>query len=216
MITTQSSNTNNSRRRRSGVKDNVSHIQMIKENFIAPYRDIDLPEDESQIVLTQELANVGFENMKPKNKKDYIISLFPRKLFADLYFAWCKDCSENITPENAKYFRDELLMRKNKDFKNYNFHSMRIAKNFVIAFVGNIDNTQINKLDLSDNLITDICMHNLKNIISSKRCISLNLASNMISTEGLKIVQNEIINSESLLYLNVFCIKLVWCCGRKL
>jgi hypothetical protein len=190
-------------RRRSGVKDKESHGQQIKDNFILPYKDVDLPEDESQIVLTQEFANIGFENMKAKNKKDYIISLFPRKLFADLYFAWCKDCSENITPENAKYFRDELLMRKNKDFRNYNFRGMRIAKNFVIAFVGNIDNTQINKLDLSDNLITDVCMHNLKNIISSKRCVSLNLASNMISTEGLKIVQNEIINSESLTYLNV-------------
>jgi len=147
--------------------------------------------------------NLGYELKKGINKKDYIISLFPRRLFAELYFAWCKDCSENITFDNAKYFRDEILLRNNKDNKNFNFNSLRVGKNFLLAFIGNLDANRIHKLNLSDNLITDVCMHNIKNIISSKKLVYLNIASNMISTEGLKIFQKEVIESETLKYLNV-------------
>lgn len=151
----------------------------------------------------QNYAQNFDEFKKGVNKKDYIYSLFPQKLFAELYFAWCKDCSENITIENAKYFRDELLLRNNKDNKNFNFKSMRVNKNFLMAFIGNLESHRINKLDLSDNLISDISMHNIKSIISAKKVVYLNLASNMISTEGLKIFQNEVINSDSLKYLNL-------------
>jgi hypothetical protein len=34
--------------------------------------------------------------------------------------------------ENAKYFGDEILIRGNKDNKNFNFKSMRIGKNFLL------------------------------------------------------------------------------------
>jgi Ran GTPase-activating protein (RanGAP) involved in mRNA processing and transport len=94
-------------------------------------------------------------------------------------------------------------MRANKDLRNFNFRSMRVNKNFLLAFVGNLDSGAINKVDMADNLISDVCMHNIKNIISVKRVIHLNLASNMISTEGLKIIQNEVMSSESLKYLNL-------------
>ena len=207
MISHNSSSSNLSTRR-TGMKDYNKHRQAIKETIFAPYKELLTEQNMNYDMGNDDFAELNeqkfdLENSKGINKKDYIVSLFPRKLFADLYFAWCKDCSENISAENAKYFRDELLMRKNKDKRNYNFHSMRIAKNFIIAYVGNIDSSHIVKLDLSDNLITDICMHNLKNVISSKRCEVLNLASNMISTEGLKIIQNEIIQSDHLKYLNV-------------
>ena len=46
-------------------------------------------------------------------------------------------------------------------------------------------------------------MHNIKNIISAKQVIYLNLASNQISTEGLKIIQHEVIASKHLKYLNL-------------
>ncbi len=131
------------------------------------------------------------------------MNLFPKKIYAQLYFAWCKDCSENITVENAKYFRDELLLRGNKDMRNFIFRSMRVGKNFLMAFVGNLEGGRITKLDLSNNLVSDACMHNIKNIVSVKKVVHLNLASNMISTEGLKIIQNEIMGSDSLKVLNL-------------
>ena len=46
-------------------------------------------------------------------------------------------------------------------------------------------------------------MHIIKNLISSKMIMILNLASNQISTEGLKIMQTEIIESKFLKYLNL-------------
>ncbi len=94
-------------------------------------------------------------------------------------------------------------MRGNKDDKVFNFRGMRVSKNFLITFTGNVQSPVIMKLDLSDNLITDICLHNIKSLISNRRIVYLNLASNMISTEGLKIIHSEIIYSESLSYLNV-------------
>ena len=131
-----------------------------------------------------------------------INSLFSKKIYSELYYAWCKDCNEQPSPESAKYFRDELLSRNNKDLKNFFFKSMRIGIHFLSAFGGNLPSIQLRKVDLQDNLINDECMHNIRNIISSKQVIHLNLASNQISVEGLKIIQQEIINSPHLKYLN--------------
>jgi Ran GTPase-activating protein (RanGAP) involved in mRNA processing and transport len=159
--------------------------------------------DES-LIEEENLAyrNAGQELKKGDSKKDYIIGLFPRKLFAELYFAWCKDCSEPITIENAKYFRDEISMRNNKDLRSFNFRSLRVGRFFLTAFVGNFD-SWVKNIDLADNVVSDLCMHNLKNIISNKRVQFLDLSSNMISTEGLKIIQNDLMKSEDLKYLNL-------------
>lgn len=137
------------------------------------------------------------------NVKEYIFSLFSRKIYAELYFAWCKDCNEPFSAESAKYFRDELLSRNNKDLKNFNFRSMRVGKNFLLGFVGNLAPGPIKRVELPDNMVSDICMHNIKSLISVKNVEYLNLASNMISTEGLKIIQNEVMKSNSLKYLNL-------------
>jgi hypothetical protein len=148
--------------------------------------------------------NFNLELLKGnKNNREYIISLFSSSFYAELFFAWCKDCREDITVENAKFFRDELLLRNNKDFRNFNFRSMRVGKNFIMSFVGNLYSGSLNKLNFADNLINDMCMHSIKSIISMKNLVYLNLASNMISTEGLKIFQKEVMDSQSLKYLNV-------------
>ena len=80
---------------------------------------------------------------------------------------------------------------------------MRAGKNFLSAFGGNLPPIQVKRLELPDNLVNDECMHNIKNIISAKQVIYLNLASNQISTEGLKIIQHEVIASKALKYLNL-------------
>ena len=153
---------------------------------------------------TEKEENQDESNKLNKNMSltDSIFALFNRKIYGEIYFAWCKDCDERPSVEGAKYFRDELISRNNKDLRNYNFHSMRAGKNFLGAFGGNLPSIQIHKVDLSDNLVNDECMHNIKNLISAKQIIHLNLASNQISTEGLKIIQHEIIESKSLKYLN--------------
>ena len=157
----------------------------------------------------EDLEEEGEDNFFPsdlKSKNDLtstIYSLFSKKIYAELYYAWCKDCSESPTAEGAKYFREELLSRNNKDLKNFNFKSLRVSRNFLAAFGGNLPPAQIYKLELPDNLVNDECMHNIKNLISARQVIHLNLASNQISTEGLKIIQHEVIASQSLKYLNL-------------
>lgn len=183
----------------------LSFKRKINDGFLKKVNEavIKQEEDELNDQIEEFKRKEEAEKLKKTNKRDYILSLFSRPLFAELFFAWSRDCEDNISVENAKYFRDELIMRGNKDDKNYNFRSMRVSKNFLVAFTGNVTSQIINKLDLSDNLITDICLHNIKSLIANKRIVQLNLASNMISTEGLKIIHSEIIYSDSLAYLNV-------------
>ena len=154
---------------------------------------------------SEDLDDNYFSSEK-KSQNDltsFIYALFSKKIYAEIYYAWCKDCNEPPSAESAKYFRDELLARNNKDLKSYNFRSMRAGKNFLSAFGGNLPPIQVRRLELPDNLVNDECMHNIKNIISAKQVIYLNLASNQISTEGLKIIQHEVIASKSLKYLNL-------------
>ena len=176
---------------------NIKKPQM-QDNKQSQQKDFSeyLDDEDDENILSPEL----------KNKNDLtstIYSLFSKKIYAELYYAWCKDCNESPSAEGAKYFREELLSRNNKDLKNFNFKSLRVSRNFLAAFGGNLPPAQIHKLELPDNLVNDECMHNIKNLISARQVIHLNLASNQISTEGLKIIQHEVIASKSLKYLNL-------------
>ena len=140
------------------------------------------------------------KNNKGSDLSEFVYSLFSKKIYAEIYYAWCKDCNDQPSAESAKYFRYELLSRNNKDIRNYNFRSIRAGKNFLSAFCGNLPGVQLRKVELQDNLVTDECMHSIKNIISAKQVIYLNLASNQISTEGLKIKNKRILISLNLYY----------------
>ena len=176
-------------------KNKINFINMNNEDIQIDMEEKDLEDDDNY-------PSISNKNNKGIDLSDFIYSLFSKKIYAEIYYAWCKDCNEQASEESAKYFRDELLSRNNKDIKNFNFKSMRVGKNFLGAFCGNLPSIQLRKVELQDNLVNDECMHTIKNIISSKQVIYLNLASNQISTEGLKIIQNEVIASRSLRYLN--------------
>lgn len=105
---------------------------------------------------------------KSKNVNDEIKSLFPRKMFYHMYNAWLQDCGDKKGVDSAKYFRDELITRNNKDSENFNFRSIRAGKQFLITFASNLETGYLNSLDLSDNSITDMCMHTIKSLIEVK------------------------------------------------
>ena len=182
-IFNNNNNNNNSKRKPQENKQN----SILEEKFSLNDQDQYISEKMSRVIKLS----------------DYIYSLFSKKIYYEIYYAWCKDCLETPSIETAKYFRDELLSRNNKDLHLLNFKSMRVAKNFLSALCGNLPSIQLKKVELQDNLITDECVHNLKSLITSKQLIYLNLASNQISTEGLKIIQNELANSKFLKYLNL-------------
>lgn len=114
--------------------------------------------------------------------------------------------------ENAKLFKEELLKRNVKNSNVLNLHSLRLGINSAIALANFIHTKKIEKLNLGDNAITDYGMHAIKSIIEDKdkdkakastKLQSLNLASNMISGEGLELFLDDLIANTSLKHLDL-------------
>ena len=81
---------------------------------------------------------------------------------------------------------------------------MRLGINSIIALSNSIKNRPFEKLQLADNAITDHGMYAVKNIIKdSSKLISLNLASNMISGEGLELLLDDLITNTSIKNLDL-------------
>jgi len=119
-------------------------------------------------------------------------------LYTDLFNARCHDTGEGITLENAKIFKEELLKKNVKNSNALNLASLRLGINSIIALSNSDKLRPIEKLQLADNAITDYGMHAIKNIINSTRLSYLNLASNMISGEGLELFLDDLISNNSL------------------
>ena len=62
---------------------------------------------------------------------------------------------------------------------------------------------QFEELNLADNAISDYGMHAIKNIINNSGVRSLNLASNMISGEGLELFLDDLIANTQLKHLDI-------------
>lgn len=103
----------------------------------------------------------------------------------------------NILVENAKNFKEELLKRNVKNSNELKLNSLRLGINSVLALSSNLQNPAQNrkfeKLNIADNAVTDYGMHAVKNIIANTKLVSLNLASNMISGEGLELFLDDLI-----------------------
>ena len=56
---------------------------------------------------------------------------------------------------------------------------------------------------MADNSISDYCMHAVKKIIKESSLRSLNLASNMISGEGLEVLLDDLIENNDLRHLDL-------------
>lgn len=102
-------------------------------------------------------------------------------------------------------FKEELLKRNVKNSTVLNFQSLRLGINSIIALSNpkTISHRKIEKLNLADNAVTDYGMHAVKSIINSIKLSSLNLASNMISGEGLELFLDDLISNTSIKSLDL-------------
>ena len=84
---------------------------------------------------------------------------------------------------------------------------MRLGINSMVALSNNFDREQgkiIEKLNLADNSISDFCMHSVKGILKAcDKLKSFNLASNMISGEGLELFLDDVISNTELRHLDL-------------
>jgi len=97
------------------------------------------------------------------------------------------------------------LKRNVKNSTVLNLHSLRLGINSIIALSNpnTIGMRRIEKLNMADNAITDYGMHAVKNIINCTKLNSLNLASNMISGEGLELFLDDLISNTTIKALDL-------------
>lgn len=109
----------------------------------------------------------------------------------------------NLLAENARLFKDELLKRNVKNSNVLALQSLRLGINSIISLSNTIQAKKVDKLQLADNAITDYGMHAVKNILNSTKLSSVNLASNMISGEGLELFLDDLISNTTLKHIDL-------------
>lgn len=131
------------------------------------------------------------------------MSIFEDDLFAELYNARCHDTGEQIEAEGARAFREEILKRNDQNTENINLQSTRLGINSIISLANSLMTRRLVRLNLADNAISDYGMHAVKNILEYTDIEYLNLASNMISGDGLETLVEAISNHKSLKVLDL-------------
>lgn len=127
-------------------------------------------------------------------------------LYTAVFHARCHDSGEAASIENAKLFKEDLLKRNVKNSTALNLQSLRLGINAMIALYNSIHQRKaVEKLNLADNAISDYGMHSVKNLITNchGKLVSLNLASNMISGEGVELFLDDLIANTSLKHLDL-------------
>jgi NLR family CARD domain-containing protein 3 len=127
-------------------------------------------------------------------------------LYVEIFNARCHDSGETTNIENAKLFKEDLLKRNVKNSTSLNLQSLRLGINAMIALSNSIQTRKVvEKLNLADNSITDYGMHSVKNILQNcgTKLNSLNLASNMISGQGIELFLDDLMQNTSLKHLDL-------------
>jgi len=78
---------------------------------------------------------------------------------------------------------------------------LRLGVNAIIALCNHADRKKFDKINIADNQITDYGMHAVKNLLPN--ITSLNLASNMISGDGLELILEDLIMNTSIKSLDL-------------
>ena len=98
-------------------------------------------------------------------------------------------------------------------------HSLRLGVNSISALSGGIIDKSITKLNLSDNCISDFGMHAVNSLLlpnlgsdnhrihnkegDHAKITHLNIASNMISSEGIEYILEDLIKNSNLIHLDL-------------
>ncbi len=82
-----------------------------------------------------------------------------------------------------------------------NLQGLRLGVNAIIALSNHRGRKKFSKINIADNQISDYGMHAVKNLLPT--ITSLNLASNMISGDGLELILEDLIKNTSIKTLDL-------------
>ena len=127
------------------------------------------------------------------------------QLFVEIFNARCHDSGEATSLAAAKIFKEELMKRNVKAASTLmNLSGLRLGPNSIHALSCSIHQKKgLEKLNLSDNAITDYCIGSIERIINNggPKLHTLNLGSNMISGHGMELWLEDLVNNTTLKHL---------------
>lgn len=135
--------------------------------------------------------------------RNAVFTVFEDDLYAELYNAYCHDSGEQISDEGARSFREEVLKRNSQSSDVIILYSMRLGINSIISLANSVICRRLVKLNIADNAVSDYGMHHIRSILESTQLEYLNLASNMISGDGLETIAEAISNHKTIRVLDV-------------
>ena len=185
------------------LRDNIQTRKLVQQHYSAPKRENSEPAAASTVSKPVAILT---PQQKMEELQQKIKELLEDQLYVDIFNARCHDGGEATNLENAKLFKEDLLKRNVKNSPLLNLQSLRLGINSMIALSNSIGSRKVvEKLNLADNSVTDYGMHSVKNIIKAcgTKLVSLNLASNMISGQGVELLLEDLIANTSLKQLDL-------------
>lgn len=156
--------------------------------------------EKEEIDQYDDMGNLISITYKYKNP---ILGIFEDDLYAELYNARCHDTGEGLSEEGARSFREDVLKRNDQNTEVINLYGMRLGINSIISLANSLICRKLSRMNLADNAISDYGMHAVKNILEATDTEYLNLASNMISGDGLETLVDAISNHRTLRTVDV-------------
>ena len=177
------------------LSDNIQNIQRMNNKDEAKEEE----KAEKPLITSDALATTADGKEKDKS----IAEVFDDPLHFEVFTARCHDTGEMANLENARLFKEDILKRNAKSTHFLKFQSLRLGVNSIIALSTALQGKSVEKLNLSDNSISDFGMHAIKTIINNLHVEYLNLASNMISGDGLECILEDLIKNQYLKFLDI-------------
>jgi hypothetical protein len=158
-------------------------------------------------------GNFITSTQKKQNEEDDILNfLFDDDLLKVIYLNRCKDSNEKLSIDGGKIFLSEFNSRNGEEFSSshdpfierLDVSGMKIGLNTIFALTKFVKKTKpVHNLNISNNMIKDYGVYNLKEFFKNSMLKSVNLSSNMITSVGLVHVTETLIKLSSLKYLNL-------------
>jgi hypothetical protein len=156
--------------------------------------------------------NFTVGSKKQSEEEDILSFVFDDELLKIIYLNRCKDNNERLSIDGGKIFISEFNFRNGEDFNSnqdpiierLDISGMKIGLNTIFALTKYVKkNKPIRHLNISNNMIKDYGLYNLKEFFKASMIEGINLSSNMITSVGLSHVVETMSKLSNLRYLNL-------------